>query len=309
MTVSDMWQVRSSTEYFSPLGYSFSYPAAWQIAATGGSAKFLLEDAFFAPLTMLSAQVKENDLSGLQARLIRQIRQDPANQVLETQLLSTPRAAVLIQVLTRQSDLLLRRFYVGELLDEGKLALLFITSDQDRGEDQDYDYLLNIWRQSNVDGTRNIPEYRRMALERWSFTFAFPEHWIVQHVSDALVEIRAPMRSSHQPNIVMEFEENPEQVDLAQFARNTLDFITTELIGVSDIRQIDTQIGNCRGTAFHYKKLNQDQAIDDVRMFLPDPQATPTLTKITLSGLSLRWADYAPFFKKVQQNCYWLFRK
>jgi hypothetical protein len=306
MALSQSWNSTSyEGVYQSPLGYQFPYPPDWQIEATSSTVKAFPIGASMAPIVALTAQVREESLSELRARLQQQIQRDPANHILETQQLVMPRPATLIQVQTRLPEAQLRRFYAAELLDGGKLSLLFITSDQDHGMSHDYDYLLDVWRRAEVVGG-SIPKYRRMARERWEFAFAFPEDWVIQHATDALVEIRSPVRGSNLPNIVMTFEEDASGMDLEQFAQRSLDFVVDELLDAQDIQQEAVQIGNCQGMAIAYKKLTQYQQIDQCLLLLPDPQRTCALTKITLSGSVARWDDYAEIFEPVKQSCYWL---
>jgi hypothetical protein len=145
-----------------------------------------------------------------------------------------------------------------------------------------------------------------MALESLKVAFEFPSDWVIQHASDSLVEMRSPVRSSNEPNVVLEVEAETTEITLSDLTQQTLAFIRQEKLGAQDVQHSETVLGNCPATEIHYEILNENQQLDHVWVLVPDPQIVSAAVTVRLAGLAQRWDEYLSLFKQMQSSFLWL---
>ena len=289
----------------SPAGYRFWYPKQWGLTPQAGRLFAGPQNVPFSPLVVFSAQIRETSLADLQRRLLDHMEHDADTTILDVTTLREPRPAVLLRTSAYLGDgLRLRRHYVGEILDAGKLSLTFITSDWESIDDRrDYAHLLRAWQRSEVEPVRAAPGYRLLALEGKGLAFEFPEDWVIHMAYDWRVEIRSPVRTSLQPNIAILGGKDSTCATLEQSAATALAEIEG-LQGVSRLEKLATRLGGREGVCFRYEAPNVNRRVDNVWVLVPEPKDSAWV-HMHLRGLKDVWPSYETAFQHLQQSVRW----
>jgi len=302
-----IWQgvsFQDGPTYHSPLRYHFTYPKNWTPEAVRSSVILHAPEVPFSPLVVFTAIVREESLNSLQSHMIEQLQNDPKIHVVTTRFLSTPRPAAVIEVLYQaDQERSIRREYTCSLHDQGNLSLVFVTSDWEndsRDRISESDPRLTPWRQSEINFPVVTPSYQWAALESRKFAFEFPSNWVVQLLSDDRIELRAAIRSSFLPNIVIESGALTAPSSFEQLCEETRSSIQ-QLSDVRNLAQEEIQIGNRHGISFRYEILNQNQQMDQVIAIIVKP-ISDIWNRVTLSGLSERWVEYDAIFRRIQAS-------
>lgn len=286
--------------YNSPFGYQLFYPSTWTPVPRGSTISFI--DIVTEPrkrLSVMSSQVLETGLDGLESRLLTALKQEQL--IVRADRCHTPRPAVLVEAMHNTDGS--RRTYIAELLDDGKLARTHMMSLSGPGKVFPTDEILDIWTKTVPESRQAAVGYRRIGLESRGFTFEFPEDWIVGNLDDSVITLRSPVRRASWPNIVIKCETTDASCSLDSLRHQAVTKSYPQEHG-RWLGEGARAIGNCQGYELELEEKRPDGLLDRAYIWIVDP--TIRGQSIVLArGLATRWLDYRPIFEHLRCSFWW----